>query len=577
MLVEESCWPLTTASWSPRGRTVAFGRFVPQSIEPDQAVERGRFEVVLQNGLERKEVVWTSSSFELDARDASVVPAPCLLLEPRRFLPGDPRSGTHACDSDRQRECEEPTASPGPCHSSGVVSRRLEARVHPLRKRLPESRGHRTAGSKLRFCPPGRRAQGGHDPPPQAIGPVTARPFWSNDGRSILAVVERATSRSPELELARCVVNTTEVIRLLSLVPEPVRRTAVVRGVAIDFDREAERCFFSVELDGRDSDVAWSVPRNHETHKRFNPVDISQRVEALAVSPDGRLLAVRFGTPGGLSPPAVYDTETEQTTLLVPDGTARSQWLSVLAGTAERLLLAGLPPAVADGRAAQRPTLLPLPGEIAAHDMVSPRLIRIAKFGSSVCSSPGGGPDAAGHRAGDSSDVEARLFFNYLLGDFPAAADDLETLDSHISDLDHRLSLLSLRAQILWWKGQKDEAREVIGYLVSNAGAHTLRIEETPLGPVVTTDVSPGQSWARYLAMRADTKPELQAQSGRDPAGEFAGLNPPDPFDLLEIPGIERGGARFPLGPAVPGQAGEPAAPPNGPAIGPGRPFDPRF
>ena len=208
--------------------------------------------------------------------------------------------------------------------------------------------------------------EGGHDPPPQAIGPVTARPFWSNDGRSILAVVERATSRSPELELARCVVNTTEVIRLLSLVPEPVRRTAVVRGVAIDFDREAERCFFSVELDGRDSDVAWSVPRNHETHKRFNPVDISQRVEALAVSPDGRLLAVRFGAPGGLSPPAVYDTDTEQTTLLVPDGTARSQWLSVLAGTAERLLLAGLPPAVADGRAAQRPTLLPLPGEIAA-------------------------------------------------------------------------------------------------------------------------------------------------------------------------------------------------------------------
>ena len=561
----------------PRGRTVAFGRFVPQSIEPDQAVERGRFEVVLQNGLDRKEVVWTSSNIELDAQTQASFPHLVCSWSPDGFYLAIPVPGrtpaiviVNANAKSQLHLLDHATLPAWSPDGSNLAFIRRENGYQSLE--VIGRRGQSFGSARQVVAP-----QGGHDPPPQAIGPVTARPFWSNDGRSILAVVERATSRSPELELARCVVNTTEVIRLLSLVPEPVRRTAVVRGVAIDFDREAERCFFSVELDGRDSDVAWSVPRNHETHKRFNPVDISQRVEALAVSPDGRLLAVRFGAPGGLSPPAVYDTDTEQTTLLVPDGTARSHWLSVLAGTAERLLLAGLPPAVADGRAAQRPTLLPLPGEIAAHDVVSPRLIRIAKFGSSVCSSPGGGPDAAGHRAGDSSAVEARLFFNYLLGDFLAAADDLETLDSHVSNLDHRLSLLSLRAQILWWKGQKDEAREVIGYLVSNAGSHTLRIEETPLGPVVTTDVSPGQSWARYLAMRADTKPEQQAQSGRDPAGEFAGLNPPDPFDLLEIPGIERGGARFPLGPAVPGHADEPAAPPNGPAVGPGRPFDPRF
>jgi len=281
-----------------------------------------------------------------------------------------------------------------------------------------------------------------------------------------------------------------------------------------------------------------------------------------------------------LSPPAVHDAETEQTTLIVPDATSRQEWLTVLAGTARRLLLTALPPAVTDGQAAGRPTLLPLPAEIAALDNVNFRLSRIARLGSSLCSRPAVGPGGEGPRTADSSEIEARLFFNYLLGDFPAAAADLESLDSHVSDLDHRLSLLSVRAQILWSKGQQDEARDVIRYLVSTAGAHTRRIEETPLGLVVTTELSPGQAWARYLSMRAAAKPAMQAQPGHDPAAEFADPHLPDPFDAPRFPGIERGEAGFPLAPADPGQAGragQPAALPNGRAVGPGRRAEPRF
>ena len=33
VLIEESRWPLTVPSWSPRGKSIAFGRFVPVSIE----------------------------------------------------------------------------------------------------------------------------------------------------------------------------------------------------------------------------------------------------------------------------------------------------------------------------------------------------------------------------------------------------------------------------------------------------------------------------------------------------------------------------------------------------------------
>ena len=37
VLIEESRWPLTAPAWSPRGKAIAFGRFVPHSIEPTQS------------------------------------------------------------------------------------------------------------------------------------------------------------------------------------------------------------------------------------------------------------------------------------------------------------------------------------------------------------------------------------------------------------------------------------------------------------------------------------------------------------------------------------------------------------
>ena len=59
-------WPLTAPSWSPRGKAIAFGRFVPQSMEPTQSAQRGRFEVVIQDAMKRKRLLWASQEFELD-------------------------------------------------------------------------------------------------------------------------------------------------------------------------------------------------------------------------------------------------------------------------------------------------------------------------------------------------------------------------------------------------------------------------------------------------------------------------------------------------------------------------------
>ena len=66
VLIEESRWPLTAPSWSPRGKSIAFGRFVPISIETTQAVQRGRLEIVIQDGRDHKRVVWSVPDLELD-------------------------------------------------------------------------------------------------------------------------------------------------------------------------------------------------------------------------------------------------------------------------------------------------------------------------------------------------------------------------------------------------------------------------------------------------------------------------------------------------------------------------------
>ena len=80
--------------------------------------------------------------------------------------------------------------------------------------------------------------------------------------------------------------------------------------MAIDFDRNEDLCFFSVDLEGRETDVCWSIPREQQPYRRFHPIDPSMRIGSLAIAPDGHAVAMRFGTPGGLSPPAVCELQT---------------------------------------------------------------------------------------------------------------------------------------------------------------------------------------------------------------------------------------------------------------------------
>jgi hypothetical protein len=547
VLIEESHWPLTAPTWSPLGKSIAFGRFVPQSIEPAQSVQRGRYEVVIQNGLDRKQVVWSSADFELsptaraDMSHLSCAWSPdgLYLAIPRpgqnpsiEIVRTDTKKGVHVLD-----DAGLPAWSPDGSKCAYIHRDRASSRLEYV-ERLGQG-----------FGAPRVIA---------ASGVVESTPHWSSDNRSIYAVVERAKTRSFDPEIVRLHLEPTETIWLMPLAPNPMRRGGTIHGLAIDFDRDGERCFFAVDFEGRDHDMVWTIPREKLTHKRFHPLDISQRIEGLAASPDGQLVAVRPGSSRGLTPPAIYDTETEQTTLLVPDEDARKEWLRVLAGTTTRLLKAALPPAVVDGHVARRPTLLPLAGELSPLEGVVARLSRLARFGSALCLTPAGSAENGERQPTGSFDTEARLFFHYLRGDYQEAAADLEYLEPSVSTPRDRLSLLSVRAQLLWLRGEKPEARAVMDYLASCEEPNRRVVEETPLGLVFAPYISSKQAWARYLSARAAD----QAQLSSPPKGELPAdvIDPrlhPDVFPVPENPMIERGGvggAPMPFAPQFPGQ-----------------------
>ncbi len=528
VLIEESRWPLSTPAWGIEGRSIAFCRFVPRSMEPEAGCPRGRFDVVVQDGLDRKRVVWSQPELELDLETRAALP---------HFRPAWSADGVSL-------------AIPVPGREPGITVVRTDD--HKVLLTLPNARCPawspdgtrlafvRTSGRSARVVLVEQQGQGYGAPRDlMPTGPVLAYPGWGGDGRSVFVVSERLTGRPREIDVVREIVlvrrylDSPPAIPTVALSPpDAIHRGLVLRGITIDFDRDGERCVFSVDYLGRDSALVTALPGERQILRPFNPVDVSQRIGALAISPDGQTVAARFGPPDGLTPPAVCDWNSEQTTLMVPDRAAKRLWSARLATLARDLLATGLPKVAVDGQVAGRPTLLPLPGELASGSPIQSRVARIGRLGASLDRFGVDAADPPIDPSRQSADLETRLFFHYLAGDYSGAAAALDALDPQITAPDLRLAALSVKAQILWAQGERSRAQSVIDYVQAAQGTETRRIEETPFGMVITKELTPNQAWARHLAQQAALPESLKPQNEAPQSSEL----PDQPFHTPLIP-----------------------------------------
>jgi hypothetical protein len=539
VLIEESRWPLSTPAWGIEGRSIAFCRFVPRSIEPVSGFPRGRLEVVVQDGLDRKRVVWSQSEMELDLQTRAALPHMRPVWSADGVLLAIPLAG------------REPAITVVRTDDQSVLSTIPSACCpawSPDGTRLAFVRKTGRSAKVVLVERSGDRLGVARDLAP--TGPVLVSPGWGGDGRSVFVVSERVTGRSREIDLVRRYLDGPDAIRTISLAPpDAIQRGSVLRGLSIDFDRDGERCVYSVDYLGRDSALVTALPGERQILRPFNPLDVSQRIGAVAISPDGQSVAARFGPPDDLTPPAICDWTSDQTTLLVPDRTARRIWSERLATVARDLLATGLPKVAVDGQSAGRPTLLPLPGELASGSQIQARVARIGRLGATLDHSGVDDAEPPMDHALKTAEVETRLFFLYLAGDYTGAATALESLDPLLTAPEVRLAALSLKAQILWAQGERARARSVIDYIQTAQNTETRRIEETPFGWVITKELTPSQAWTRHLAQQAAL---LERPTAQNDASQPAEL-PDQPFQIPLIPAepqpLEGRAGDAPLGP----------------------------
>jgi Tol biopolymer transport system component len=552
VLIDESRWPLSTPSWGIEGRTIAYCRFVVRSIDPGSSLPRGQLEVVVQDSLDRKRVIW-SKDLELDPQTTAALPH----VRPSWCSDGSALA--------------IPVPGPEPCVTVVQIAGPKVLLTLPMAScpswspdgmRLAFIRKTGRIGRVVVIERKGEGFAAPRDLGP--TGPLTASPGWGAESRSILVVSDKPPGRSYEVDLVRRYLDgpgemkgalrdgSYQSARTVILVPsDAVHRGVVVRGITIDFDRDGEHCVFSVDYQGRDSAMVTALPGERQILRPFNPVDVSQRIGAVSISPDGQTVAARFGPLDRLTPPAICDWTSEQpTTLLVPDRAAKRMWSDLLSAVARGLLATGLPKLAVDGQFVERPTLLPIPGELSLENPISARVGRVARLGATLDARDDDDADPSADSASKTAELETRLFFRYLAGDCSGALATLDTLESRIMTPTHRLAALSVKAQILWALGERTRAQSIIDYLQAALGTESKRVEETPLGLVITKELTPTQAWARHLAKEA-AKPE--APKHPDEPAQHAEL-PDEPFHNGLIPAppqaIER---REGDAPAVPG------------------------
>ena len=503
VLLEDATGALTSPGWNPDGTAIAFGRVV--------ATEggRGRFEVVVQESPERRRVL---RSEDLD--------------DARGDLDGLP--GLAVAWSPDGRQLAVPQLRPKGLAivraDDGRLVRAIEGGYLPSWS--PE-------GGKLAFYragdPEGLYLLDARPGEPRLLLDVShpmIAPCWARDSRSVWTV---RPLPGGAVEAVRVGVEAEGIVQNKALADavEPAGDAAEAGagagfgsflGASFASDRDGDNLFASVQSEGKPSEIVWHTLHNNAVLKRWNPVDRLVPIGALAPAPVGKWLALRAGVAGIHAPPGLCDAETTRLTPLVPDDATRAEWVTLLVETARAVIRDHYPAPQLKGAEASRPTLLPIPGEVATAADAAFRLHALGKLGRPLCDRPAGAAEA--DPALKALLDEARLFFDALGEDYDAALADLAALEPSAVGPDQRLRLLGLRAQLLVGKGDFERANRAIAYLQAARHPSSGRVEMTPTGPTLTPNPEPRDAWPAFLAESAQARAKAPAPAppaARDP------------------------------------------------------------
>ena len=489
VLLESSPEPLSSPAWHPNAQSIAFVRVVKPSDGP------ARQEVVVQGGS-REQCVLLSRPVEGGAVSGEVLAG---------FVPAWSPDGRYLAVPTLGRSLDLCVIRA----DNGRILQTVPGGSRPAWS--PD-------GSKLAFL----RTNAASTPRPSTtlqvmettfgparqvanLGRVEDTPVWARDGRSLLAVFRRTSPRGrrgsvQQVDLVSVTLENGANQVVSNYANEPAEKESLFRGLCSTIDREGDELFYSLDVEGQLGLIVWFRPKLTETVNRFNPLDTSVRIGGLALSPDGRTLAIRFGSDAEGGPAALLDLASNRVDLVVPDLASRLNWLGLLVKTGRDLVRLGSPPPMVNGKGVLRPTVLPVPGEFPRNQEFSLRLRRLGRLGRPLCDVPAG--SAAPTPAEERFLREARLFFDVLRDDGPSALASLDALDAETESPDERLRLLNVRAQVLISTGDFERAGDTIAYLKGRSKqAPPSLLESTPAGFVLTEEES-GPGWAEYLSRR---------------------------------------------------------------------------
>ena len=248
-----------------------------------------------------------------------------------------------------------------------------------------------------------------------------------------------------------------------------IGRDRSIQGVSIAMDADGDNLFCSIVVEGTPRQIIWYHPKEDAVYDRIPILDVTTPMGSLSLSPDGQTLAARVGAIDRITAPALCDVERRdrRIRLIAPDDASRIEWVATLVASA-RSILASLPsvspePKSPPNNPLDRPSLLPIAGEFEFNADPMTYLRRIGRVGRPLCDRPAGSPPADPKVTALLN--EARLFFDYLSEDYPAALTSLEALEEQAETPDQRVRLLAIRAQIFIAQGNVDRAGHTISYL----------------------------------------------------------------------------------------------------------------